>query len=62
MDVYANKTEKVKQKHLFGRWNGIDFERGPINRQFEYKETEILVRGNCQENKEKAMPKTSYWL
>jgi hypothetical protein len=28
------------------------FERRPINRQIVYKETEILVRGNCRKQRE----------
>ena len=59
MDIYATKTEKVKTKASFLKEGCIDFERRPINRQIVYKETEILVRGNCQ-NKEKAMQKKSY--
>jgi hypothetical protein len=58
MDVYANKIEKVKQKHFFLKQNCIDLERGPINRQFVYKETEILVRGNRQETKTKLCRKS----
>ena len=52
MDVYANKTEKVKTKVSFLKEGCIDFERRPINRQFVYKETEILVRGNCRKQRE----------
>src|ERR1051325_6696769 len=42
----CKQTDKSKSLKL-EKEDCINFEKGPIDRQFVYRETNILVRGNC---------------